>query len=519
MKKILNKIKSFLNQLFTPVNLSKVIIIFIVGIISRYLVNTYFDINVFKDYLTLISLIYYSIFACFIAFIHELFSYFNISIIPNFLIELSLYLSNIIKELFIWIISKIIDKKLYISNLFSTSSSRNKGSNSSKSHGRSSSDKNTYDHSRSHKGKGLSKSRNQCSSRDHHKSRSSISKSSAKTKDYYLENRLPIIPQGHPLGDSYTRIPSQAQEYYDYMYNPHPYNTGNVNMNDNNWFVPQNDYRYSSSDYSVNSIPYATTSYDNVAYSQNINGYNESSFDMSEVAKYFHVEYLEENGIIKKVHTPINALSPSNLTDTNYSLPNTSMFNGNNETNANLSSDVTMVNSDTNINSLYVGRGSTIIDPDINRLQVRSKAFNAIVQPPIYREVVIPSFDNKEASFSLGLKYLFKSSDSNIQSLYLKWHDITKRKFYWQIWEKGRDKYDTYEEFKRNFDPNTKIFKQIAKETKRDISKEVRELLNTDPFSTKSKSIASPNIPKIYSGTTEGYHNIISHPKVSRRRH
>jgi hypothetical protein len=43
--------------------------------------------------------------------------------------------------------------------------------------------------------------------------------------------------------------------------------------------------------------------------------------------------------------------------------------------------------------------------------------------------------------------------------------------------------------------------------------------LNTDPFSTKSRGIASSNIPNISSGTTEGYHNVINHQKMSRRRH
>ena len=101
MQKILNRIKSFLNQLFTPINLSKIIIIFTIGIISRHLINTYLDINVFKDYLTLASLAYYSAFACFITFIHELFSQFKISIIPNFLVEIGVCLSNLIKELFL----------------------------------------------------------------------------------------------------------------------------------------------------------------------------------------------------------------------------------------------------------------------------------------------------------------------------------------------------------------------------------------------------------------------------------
>jgi hypothetical protein len=411
MQKILNRIKSFSNQLFTPVNLSKIIIIFTIGILSRHLINTYFDINVFKDYLTLASLTYYSVFACFMTFIHELFSHFNISIIPNFLIEIGVYLSNLIKELFLWIMSRIIDKKAYILNMFS--SSRPKGGSSSKSHSRSSGSRSSHTSN--------SKNYSKPSSKDSHRSSSSINKSPAKSKNYQLDNRLPVIPQGHPLGDCHTRIPIEYQQYFQYMYN----NSGSGNFNGNFHYdnpINQNSGRYSSSNYSTNSIPYATTSFDNVAYSQNINGYNESCYDQGEVAKYFHVQYIEDNGVIRKVHTPVSTLSPINSnsdTGIKYSLPNVAMFDNNNY--SNYSSDVTMIDSNDDIYDSDISRRSNALVPDIDRKrEARSRVFDAIVQPPTYREVSIPGSSKGEAPFSLGIKYLFKSSDSNIQSLYLK---------------------------------------------------------------------------------------------------
>lgn len=50
----------------------RILVIFIVGLVSRGVINTVFDTNVFKDYTTCISLMYYVFMACFSGFIHEL---------------------------------------------------------------------------------------------------------------------------------------------------------------------------------------------------------------------------------------------------------------------------------------------------------------------------------------------------------------------------------------------------------------------------------------------------------------
>jgi hypothetical protein len=85
MKKLFNTFKIILKRVFTPVNVSKAIVIFLVGFISRYFINDYYDINVFKEYLTLVSITFYSVFAAFVVFVNELFSFININIIPNFM--------------------------------------------------------------------------------------------------------------------------------------------------------------------------------------------------------------------------------------------------------------------------------------------------------------------------------------------------------------------------------------------------------------------------------------------------
>jgi hypothetical protein len=79
----LNKIYSFQFwcKVFNKVNLSKVFIIFIIGLISRGLINYIYDVNVFMEYTTGISLLYYTFMTFAIVLVHELVNYFNISII------------------------------------------------------------------------------------------------------------------------------------------------------------------------------------------------------------------------------------------------------------------------------------------------------------------------------------------------------------------------------------------------------------------------------------------------------
>jgi len=63
------KIKSILALVYTKANISKIIIIFSVGLLSRIIVNYIYSINVFTDYLNSISLIYFSFMSVFIVFV------------------------------------------------------------------------------------------------------------------------------------------------------------------------------------------------------------------------------------------------------------------------------------------------------------------------------------------------------------------------------------------------------------------------------------------------------------------
>nr|QWS06179.1 hypothetical protein [Clonostachys rogersoniana] len=102
----MNKIKLFLNQFFTRANLYKVLVIFIIGILSRYLINNYLAIS---------YLLYSSALAGPIILIYEYLISFNLSIIP--LENLGSGLKVYIKEFFYWMLSRILGKKAYILNM------------------------------------------------------------------------------------------------------------------------------------------------------------------------------------------------------------------------------------------------------------------------------------------------------------------------------------------------------------------------------------------------------------------
>lgn len=83
---LLPTLKKFNNGLhfpyiFNKINMTKVIIIFTIGFITRILINNIYGINVFLEYLNTISLIYYSLISIFAVFVHEFVTYFNLNIL------------------------------------------------------------------------------------------------------------------------------------------------------------------------------------------------------------------------------------------------------------------------------------------------------------------------------------------------------------------------------------------------------------------------------------------------------
>ena len=66
---------SNLPKIFNRYNFSRAIIVFLVGFVSRFLVNFFFDIDVFHQFTHITSLTYYSIFALFCVHVNEIQTY------------------------------------------------------------------------------------------------------------------------------------------------------------------------------------------------------------------------------------------------------------------------------------------------------------------------------------------------------------------------------------------------------------------------------------------------------------
>ncbi len=104
------------------------------------------------------------------------------------------------------------------------------------------------------------------------------------------------------------------------------------------------------------------------------------------------------------------------------------------------------------------------------------------IQSHYYSEYVIPK-EGMLDRFKLGFKHLNSkvgSVESRVESIYVKYQDIGKRKLFWNIWEKNSGKYESYSDFKANWDPNLNIFKQIAKEIKHDLKYDVEDMLGVN---------------------------------------
>lgn len=70
----------FVERLFNRVTLTKVFLIFSIGYLSRLFIHSYYDVNVFVDFSTTISLVYYSIFSFVVVVVGEVVSYFQLDL-------------------------------------------------------------------------------------------------------------------------------------------------------------------------------------------------------------------------------------------------------------------------------------------------------------------------------------------------------------------------------------------------------------------------------------------------------
>ena len=103
-------LRKFFIKAKAKINVSKIILICSVSFISRYLINKHLGINVFTEYSNWISIVFYLGFSIFIVFINELFYFYRIKKMPNFvwfLYPKGIIISKIRKKIH-WVVVIII---------------------------------------------------------------------------------------------------------------------------------------------------------------------------------------------------------------------------------------------------------------------------------------------------------------------------------------------------------------------------------------------------------------------------
>lgn len=482
MKKLFNIMKLFLNKFLTSTNLSKIIVIFIVGLMSRYLINEYLSVNVFTEYLSMVSITFYSFFATFVVFVHESFSFFKINIIPNIIINMfnkvGIILRYILIEPLIYLYSITWGK---YPNLLYINNSRNSRVTNSSYFNDNNYNQNNESYSPSET----------LRSESHYPNNYESDVSAAQA----IQNGT---PKNHNANSFYSRI----AEDNPYINEEYLTNISRSALSNLNSIQIINDHGNKGS--APQSSSYST--------------HEDRNNDLN--ARYFYVDTINVNGFDRNLHTP-NTIDPSVIHTpriSHLSTPSTRtpLFNSR-EALPRSSYDSSIFTNDTNHASVgYVRSNNPSPEPEPlnitlkrergrlnNRIRERihEEFYNVAAQPNFRNEEVTLYNNNLEGKAQLGVK--LNNYTDKIHGLYIRYHDITKRKFFWNIWEKGKGNYSSYEEFKSNFNPKTNIWKEITATTKSDISGKVRSLLNTNTFGYRGRAVEVQDIRRLPNSSTQ----------------
>jgi len=519
---IQNKLPVLLGRIFTKSNLNKIIIIFIAGFISRVLIVYFYNVNVFFEYLNIISILYYSFMSFFIVIVHEVINYFEFNIIPAFIIELYSIFVNVIKN--ILNIGQYLRKTLNSANklIFSlnlsdwTISSIKKDYESYLNREKMIIDIDKTDNKEKivNKVKDNTIKDNILQKNQDLKSSRGRGRVSDKGNSSNVGNRLPSnypTPGESPRrNDGYlftveTIRDSMASAVGEPERNlrstaPTPVmppapnidasnlstpSISTLNTNDSPRFPNLTNAIYSPNDNSS----VATKPVNNYTYKPVVNNASVSTSNNT---------YYPLTNSTQGVHYPANNSSntSANKHDTYYGhgyfVPDqVPYFNPYDVTNVN--NPVTKgsnipkeVISQLNTQNAYVA-----YNPENHQSYFAKREFVKKNLAKEYqmdeKEAISPTMPNEIAINKKGLlgriKLAFNFGDAklnktnNVDSIIVKYKDITKRKFFWTLWEKKSGNYETYLDFKESWDPNRSIWDEIKKRTKRDIQVDVENVL------------------------------------------
>jgi hypothetical protein len=435
-------------KIFNKKSIIKIFIIIIVGFIIRITVNYAYNINVFIDYTNIISIIYYYFMALFVVTINE--------VISQFQFPLSSFFSNVfsvikkfpfvnLDDLKLSFLRKTINKFIYGSNKICLGPDNPVKDNYLKSN--IDTPINLF-----HNGMGskINKDLN-------------VNKSYDSTSFYARSKGFTQIPQSNK----------------DRFLNKSIKNGGYLNNSDS-------EVNNTKTDLSEGSRSFIISSYDNdnILISPKTNPYylgnpyKENNYNIYPGGQEFSRSSLESNFTNDTNHATIN------YTDINKPYLNVNL-NGYRK-DADLRLFVPREISDVDINY----RKEKIIQ---NTLQ---KAPDTLLE--YTHEIVVPK-EGLLDKLKLGFKYSgskFNNSKSKLESIYIKYYDVSRRHFYWTIWESDRNNFNSYKDFKKSWDPKTKIWKEITSHVKKNIRDTIEDLIRiNDPF--KNKSIVDNKVKNV----------------------
>lgn len=143
----------------------RILVIFVIGLVSRILINYVYDVDVFKDFISSTSLIYYVFITCFVSFVKDFniisFNVFNFKIIRSGVVMVCKnYISNMWDgdKMFVGM-EENSDKDCkdkYINNLFYNQNTDYSGQDSERKYSRSGRNKNSSHGSKSSNGRSVS---------------------------------------------------------------------------------------------------------------------------------------------------------------------------------------------------------------------------------------------------------------------------------------------------------------------------------------------------------------------------
>ena len=533
----------FLPRVFTRVNLSKIFVIFIIGLIGRILINSLLDINVFVQFLDPVSIAYYSFMAGFVVFISELFTFFHISIIPNVLVVFFSSIVSMLKTILGQFKFEYLNPSVLrnaCKDFFTALNDQTKISLGAEV-GKEEVNKIQYDtidpssqeylYNLDKKGKGVvhsSSEKNSSSSKGggkvHHKSSGSSGESSGLRKSPKQNSLNDLYKKDESRG--YTSIDSSVPSSSKIVNNPsYSYvQENNASLNDSpkscDYYKitpkkgPVHNYGQDALYFGVSELE-QDTSMSQISVPSTPSHYPATPSD-------FHMMYSDRSVNSNYPTLPYNYLPPSTPTmDPNLTTPETMtplfpsqeniygndyIYDQNNSA-GNVSAAFT---NETNHASL--GDRFSYVLMDKKCAMTKYKIQQAIEAQEAQNSIPqhMPMTLNKEelrlktkgpggGKFNLVFKYFDLDKFTDVC---IKYKDRMKCKFFWVIWEKERGNYASYEEFKEEFDPNTKIFKRIEKDTTRDLTQEVQNLISSNPFGAR-KPITTRDIHSIGMSNTQ----------------